>query len=166
MQCVPLNGKGVGDDEYSYGYDGSRRVLYAGSSMREHIYRDWEDGDVIGVSIEIVPDKKQGSLNWYNNGEWIQEASLDDIFRGGLVNLPLYPALSIQYTHTLVSFNFGQKAFAHKPPTGFLPLVSGILGNERVLRLWNIYKRMPRDDDSTEYGEWAQAFSPLQPYLR
>jgi hypothetical protein len=79
----------------------------------------WTTNDVIGVAL----DADSGSITFYKNGV-SQGAAYTDLLN---YNLPAgyYPAIAIyRNTGTTQSavFNFGQRAFAYTPPTGYKAL--------------------------------------------
>merc|ERR1712014_396279 len=64
---------GVGDDAESWGVDGLRFKMWHGDAQdgrRLGWPRKWEEGDIIGLAIDIDAGVMQFSLN----GDWIEEA--------------------------------------------------------------------------------------------
>lgn len=80
----PEGGKGVGDDTYSYGYDGNRSKKWHGyyTSMRTSYGLKWAEGDVITCAI----DMDDAEIRYYKNGKDMGVA-----FYGILVSRNWYP---------------------------------------------------------------------------
>ena len=104
---TPSSGCGVGDDKYSWSYDGSRSVLfneqgYYGQFDDIH----WNENDVCGCGIEI--DGENTKIKYWLNGKFLGTAFQHDIFipqsttKCNLLpngsNEIYYPAVTIQWS--------------------------------------------------------------------
>eukprot|EP00943_MAST-04B_sp_MAST-4B-sp1_P005609 g5609.t1 len=78
------NGEGVGDDKYSWGYDGGRQVIWINRRKYPCDGGRWSNGDVIGCSIDI----DNSILGFYKNGRKVKKFHIDQKFAGA------YPAIS------------------------------------------------------------------------
>ena len=98
-------GRGVGDDIYSWSYDGSRQVLFhdgARSFPSENIY--WQANDVCGCGVEIDGERTQ--IKYWLNGELLgtafahQSTSESATFKCDMmmngVDTSFFPAVSLQ----------------------------------------------------------------------
>jgi hypothetical protein len=98
----------LGGDSYGWGYYGSGLKYTSGSGSSYGA--SYTTNDVIGVAF----DADAGSLVFYKNG-----VSQGTAYTG-LTSAPYYPAISSYYG--TVKANFGQRPFAHTPPTGYKKL--------------------------------------------
>ncbi|KAL7326104.1 hypothetical protein PS15p_208492 [Mucor circinelloides] len=92
-------GQGVGDDTYSYGYDGNRSKKWHGryTNMRTLYGLKWVEGDIITCAI----DMDDAEIKYYKNGKDMGVA-----FYGILVSRNWYPAMSLA-TGQQCKFQFG-----------------------------------------------------------
>ena len=98
----------LGGGSYGWGYYGSGLKYTSGSGTSYGA--SYTTNDVIGVAF----DADAGNLVFYKNG-----VSQGTAYTG-LTSAPYYPAISSYYGTLKV--NFGQRPFAHTPPTGFKKL--------------------------------------------
>eukprot|EP00124_Ichthyophonus_hoferi_P004695 Ihof_evm1s551 gene=Ihof_evmTU1s551 len=116
-QCrfEPERGVGVGDDKYSYAFDGSRRRAWhgdPGSQQMSSYGKMWLEGDV----ITILMDVEERTISFCLNGRDMGVAFTDvDVTKRW------YPALSLA-TGQHCSFNFGAVPLKRALPAGYLPL--------------------------------------------
>ena len=47
-------GKGVGDNDQSFGFDGERSHAWGGVQRRKKYGKKWENGDVIGILLSFI----------------------------------------------------------------------------------------------------------------
>jgi hypothetical protein len=59
------NGDGVGDCQYSWGYDGNRSIKLHNEITEPYGGESWKEGDVIGCCY----DKQTSSISFYRNGD-------------------------------------------------------------------------------------------------
>lgn len=109
--CKFTQNSGVGDTQYSYGFDGSNQRIW-------HIQTDkygpnWRSGDIFGICL----DMDDGRIEYYRNGAGLGEA-FKHIERGP--GLALYPAVSIAFNESLTA-NFGGTPFRY-PVIDYNPL--------------------------------------------
>ncbi|KAI8639010.1 hypothetical protein BD408DRAFT_485133 [Parasitella parasitica] len=110
-------GQGVGDDAFSYGYDGNRSKKWHGryTSMRTSYGLKWAEGDVITCAI----DMDNAEIRYYKNGKDMGVA-----FCGILVSRNWYPAMSLA-TGQQCRFQFGGTVDPLKYlPDGYTSLAS------------------------------------------
>lgn len=101
------DGQGCGDDKHSWGFDGSRECLWAGTSVP--FGKKWRAGSILGVAIDL--DEKVISFSLDGDysapmGAWDTKIS----FTGGVT-----PAFTLQSFELHV--NFGNKPLSHAPPS-------------------------------------------------
>ena len=101
-------------------FDGTANALgYANSgSLQTQTYSGngsygdaYDDGDIIGVAFE-----PGGSLIFYKNG--VSQGTAEASLASG----PWHPAFTGYSSQGPLDFNFGQRAFAYTPPTGYKAL--------------------------------------------
>ena len=88
---APGSNKGVGDDRYSWSYDGSRGVFFYGEGFYG-VFNDlrWKKDDVCGCGIEI--DGKNTNIKFWLNGELLGTAFQHDTFvSSSSVKCDLFP---------------------------------------------------------------------------
>ncbi|GFH55029.1 hypothetical protein CTEN210_11505 [Chaetoceros tenuissimus] len=92
-------GDGVGDDAFSYGYDGLRGKIFYNGKETSYSLQDansWKKGDVIGCCF----DYKEGAISFSVNGENIGKAFDVD------TSLMLHPAMSLN-ENEIIEINVG-----------------------------------------------------------
>ncbi len=119
-------GDGVGDDAFSYGFDGSRALAFhAGKTTEYGQCNDkkdghtlqWKDGDVVGCSYNISSGKIEYSLNGKSLGVAF------DVEQGAEKTL-LHPVLSLNQTE-IIELNTGPN-FQYAPEN--LVAVTSLIG--------------------------------------
>ena len=101
------SGNGVGDDTYSWGFDGDRIMKWYGG--KQPFGKVWTAGDVLGLAIDLVGKTVSFSVNGYFSEPLGVAFSGIDVPAGWIM-----PALSSQ-TGTY-HINFGDRCFIHPPP--------------------------------------------------
>jgi len=110
-------GVGVGDDKWSWAYDGDRTCLWSGefrATGEGHMSwgKQWENGDVVGVLVDFnrrtIDFSLDGSFNDLSRDPAFQNIS----FTGGVM-----PALTSNPGFT-GKLNFGSAQFKHALPEG------------------------------------------------
>ena len=116
FRAIAVEGKGCGDDEHSWAFDGMRCLKWH-NNHKEQYGRHWKAGDVICVAINL--DEKEISFGL--NGDWGGE--MGRAFSGVSFEGDVYPCLSLMRGER-VQINLGTQTnpFACTPPDGFLPL--------------------------------------------
>eukprot|EP00054_Salpingoeca_dolichothecata_P030312 m.245314 g.245314 ORF g.245314 m.245314 type:complete len:418 (-) comp26635_c0_seq7:244-1497(-) len=118
-QCSfqPERGLGVGDDEFSCAYDGTRQRAWCARQSccetHDNYGKPWKPGDVVGS----VFNADEGCVDFFLNGEPLGRAfSYLDMTQSWC------PAVSLS-TNQQVRFNFGQQGFWCDVPVGAKPLL-------------------------------------------
>lgn len=123
---APMEGSGVGDDNSSWAFDGSRRAFW--NRGQQQSYGDsWRTGDVIGCAVDL----SAGRMFFTINGR-----SMDDVPECRFEAAPgmhLVPAASLSYGQAL-QFEFGGpgREFRFGPPEGFAPVYEALYGVEEA----------------------------------
>ncbi|OQR92429.1 hypothetical protein THRCLA_08712, partial [Thraustotheca clavata] len=105
----PESGLGVGDDAFSYAYDGRRKKKWFCGRNEEYCKQMCKAGDVVGCLLDL----DDGSMTFYLNG-----ISLGLAFSGlerDIVHGGYSPACSMDGGES-VWFNFGATPFLYPPP--------------------------------------------------
>ncbi|KDO20041.1 hypothetical protein SPRG_14189 [Saprolegnia parasitica CBS 223.65] len=105
----PESGLGVGDDAFSYAYDGRRKKKWFCGRNEEYCKQMCKAGDVVGCLLDL----DAGTMTFYLNGVSLGVAfsGLErDILHGGYA-----PACSMDGGES-VWFNFGATPFLYPPP--------------------------------------------------
>lgn len=102
-------GYGIGDDEFSYAYDGCRQLIWHGARSTPHHHPPWVPGDVLGLLIDL----ERGKVAFSMNGDTI----IRD-FKAALSGAGFFAAASfMSFQHCI--FNFGAKPFMFPPNVPF-----------------------------------------------
>jgi len=101
-------GDGVGDCDYSYGFDGQRQCKWHSGAQEWGKEFDPEEGTVLGVAA----DMEKGELSFGLNGDWKEPMGI--AFQGLDKSLNLYPALTA--SELKLQVNFGDNDFKYGPP--------------------------------------------------
>ena len=98
---------GVGDDEYSWSFDGARAYRWHGKNAEPKSYGcKWKKGDIIGCDLVVISSGGGILLKYTLNGNDLGIAfTLEEFPVGGL-----FPAISLEHNE-YASVNFGQYAF-------------------------------------------------------
>ncbi|KAL9952450.1 hypothetical protein ACROYT_G039709 [Oculina patagonica] len=116
FRAIADEGKGCGDDEHSWAFDGMRRLKWH-NNVKEQYGRQWKAGDVICIAVNL--EEKEVSFGL--NGDW--EGEMGCAFSGVTFEGAVYPCMSLMRGER-VQINLGTKTnpFIYPPPEGFLPL--------------------------------------------
>jgi hypothetical protein len=114
---------GLPDNQYSgtttdsYGYGDGGSVFNNGSGTAYG--NTFTNGDIIGVALDLDNGKAYFSKNgtWQNSGDPVTQTNPAFTSLSGTI----LPAAGV-YGVAGFAFNFGQRAFAYTPPTGFVAL--------------------------------------------
>ncbi|CAF4710126.1 unnamed protein product [Rotaria sp. Silwood1] len=146
---VPENSKGIGDDTFSWGYDGSRGICYhnQGTNFCDEIR--WKADDVCGCGIEI--DKENTTIKYWLNGQFLGTAfshsennNIESIIKTNLLpnglSTTYFPGVTVQVYSSVANtgafeFIFSPEDMTQCPlPTGYKPLLMPkLLTMENVL---------------------------------
>ncbi len=104
-------GDGVGDDAFSYGFDGSRGLVFHDGKEKKFgksasggtDYTSWKDGDVVGCMYDFGNGTIQYSINGNNLGVAFNIESRDD---SSLSERLLYPVFSLNESE-IIGLNIG-----------------------------------------------------------
>jgi len=112
-------GNGVGDDTYSYGYDGSRGLLFHGSNNETTVPLRWKPKDIVGCLF----DADDGIISYTLNGTHILGAtfSIPKEERRGL-----FPAVSLNLDQVL-KVRISNLSFL---PKGYKEISNVIIGDK------------------------------------
>lgn len=104
-------GYGIGDDRYSFAFDGCRQLLWtdAGCLPRKQSCKCWQPGDIVGSLLDL--DKKV--VTFTLNGKAVPTFEKSPILNGACY----FPAASFM-AFQQCEFNFGHKPFRYPPPDG------------------------------------------------
>lgn len=103
-------GVGIGDDEYSFSYDGCRQLYWYNAKSRPHDHPQWKPGDIIGFLIDL--ENKQ--MVFSRNGVSFQP--VNDVFQS--VSSGFFAAASFM-SFQQCRFNFGMTPFKFPPSVPF-----------------------------------------------
>ncbi len=99
-------GDGVGDDEFSYGYDGLRNLAFHRGKEKQYGRNDgWKEGDIIGCMYDYKKGLIQYSVNGKNLGVAFEVPNLETQL--------LYPSFSLN-ENEIIGLNTGP-TFRHCP---------------------------------------------------
>ncbi|CAF4154071.1 unnamed protein product [Rotaria sp. Silwood2] len=130
------SGLGVGDDKYSWSYDGSRGTLYHQTEYRNFTSDNirWKDDDICGCGIEI--DDENTKIKYWLNGRLLGTAFTHHCSIGTTITkcnlLPngrgttYFPAVSSEakYSGVVYEFIFSPEDMTECPlPKGYKPLI-------------------------------------------
>ena len=105
-----LNGDGVGDCVASWGYDGSRNLLFIQGKERalDAAVSRWKAGDVVGCTLDL--ESKPKTCTFSLNGRPVSSAELDS---DSSSSPALYYAAVSLNSGQAVRLNYGQRPFVH-----------------------------------------------------
>lgn len=114
--AVADEGKGCGDDQHSWAYDGMRGLKWHNNKKKQY-GRRWKAGDVISMAVNL----EDGEVSFGLNGDW--EGEMGCAFSRVTFEGAVYPCLSLMRGER-VQINLGTETnpFVHIPPEGFFPL--------------------------------------------
>jgi hypothetical protein len=140
-------GVGIGDDIYSFAYDGQRGLLWHRQENWPHEHKKWRQGDVLGVLLDLDDGRMKFSLN----GTYLKKAFP---LPKGYQRASFYPAASLM-TFQHLEFNFGNSPYRHAPDSEFRSLnETGEMTAEekriipRLVVLEQLRKEQLEEDDS------------------
>eukprot|EP01119_Soliformovum_irregulare_P017292 TRINITY_DN5115_c0_g1_i2.p1 TRINITY_DN5115_c0_g1~~TRINITY_DN5115_c0_g1_i2.p1 ORF type:complete len:2108 (+),score=625.85 TRINITY_DN5115_c0_g1_i2:350-6673(+) len=120
-----IKGAGVGDDAFSWCFDGGRQRKWHNARWSAYATDEkLNSGDVIGCAIDL--DQKK--MDFFLNGQPLGEA-----FNNFDTSKGICPAASFR-TDLILDFNFGARPFEHPIP-GYQPFDTPIAGDEGPQRL-------------------------------
>ncbi|XP_071784968.1 RING finger and SPRY domain-containing protein 1-like [Asterias amurensis] len=103
-------GYGIGDDEFSFSYDGCRQLLWYKARSRQHRHPMWKAGDIVGFLLDLERQEILISLN----GQFLPPET--DLFESAQTGF--FAAASFM-SFQQCEFNFGMKPFAFPPNVPF-----------------------------------------------
>lgn len=108
--AIADEGKGCGDDQHSWAYDGMRGLKWH-SNNKEQYGRRWKAGDMICMALSL----EDGEISFGLNGDW--EGEMGCAFSGVTFEGAVYPCLSLMRGER-VQINLGTETnpFVHSPP--------------------------------------------------
>lgn len=150
----PKAGSGIGDDEFSYSYDGHRKKKWHGKSPKNNSYGEsWVTNDVISTVIDL----DNGEISYYQNG-----LPLGVAFSEIDTEKEWYPALSLSSDQGC-SIHFGCTVNSIKyPQEGCIPVSLIVLDdptvelnklNDDEYEMFEYWKYTADDNENTEDEE-------------
>lgn len=103
-------GYGIGDDEYSYAYDGCRQLTWHCALSTAHHHPTWVPGDVLGLLLDLEKGLVMFSLNGSEIEKDFKVAHSGAGFFAG--------ASFMSFQHCI--FNFGAQPFKFPPKVPFM----------------------------------------------
>jgi len=122
-------GTGVGGDQFSWAYDGSRQQKWHGGS--EYYGQYWSNGDIIGCAVDL--DNKK--MNFFRNGSDMGVAY--ENFNSGD---GLYPAASFSNGQSM-TFNFGKSNFRYPHSNAEFKMLHCFLSEEELANLTKLFNQ-------------------------
>lgn len=108
----PDIGHGVGDDDFSWAYDGGRRKKWHGGQIgQDYSTTYWRPGDVVGCLLDLDVGTMSFMLNGQNLGIAFENLEMEDY--GGYS-----PACSMDGGEHVI-FNLGKEQFVFPPPASY-----------------------------------------------
>ena len=92
--------------------DGKYLLDLGGSGNRQNYSSALADGDILGVAFDLDGNTAQ----FYKNGSALGSI---DISSSPLASKTVFPYVVSYYDNKEITFNFGQRAFKHTPPSGY-----------------------------------------------
>ncbi|KAJ3036591.1 hypothetical protein HDV00_002551 [Rhizophlyctis rosea] len=131
MECKfdPEAGTGVGDDVFSYAYDGSRMKKWHGVSPVDNDYgEEWSPSDTITALLDL----DNGTISYMRNG-----VDLGVAFEGVSKSTRWFPAISLASDQGCrVRFGSGMDPLSYVP-NGYVPMASLAGDVEKYDLIWN-----------------------------
>jgi len=114
-------GVGIGDDPYSFAYDGCRKLLWHDQQNLPTTHPKWKQGDVLGALLDLDKQEMTFSLN----GKFMKSVQKmgvrPDPSPEYYKTAPFYPAASLMtFQHAM--FNFGNAPYKYPPAMNFRSL--------------------------------------------
>jgi len=122
-------GNGVGDDQNSWAYDGSRQQKWHGGS--EYYGQYWSNGDIIGCALDL--DNKK--MHFFRNG-----SDMGVAYEGFSIGDGLFPAASFSNGQAM-TFNFGKTNFRYPHPNSEFKMMHCVLTQEELNNLTKIFNQ-------------------------
>lgn len=142
------NGYGIGDDGYSVGYDGCRRLVWHNAESQAHEHQAWHEGDVVGFLLDIDSETIIFSLN----GAQLSTPH-KTIFNEAKTGF-FAAASFMSFQHAL--FNFGREPFKYPPKIKFSTFndFGSLLDSEKIIlprkvKLDNLRKTTINEENCT-----------------
>eukprot|EP01031_Cornospumella_fuschlensis_P041352 gene41352-50465_t len=133
------NGQGVGDDIFSWAFDGWRTYLWHETSVEWGTR--WAPGDVVGCAIDLDNRTMSFFLNGFGEevGMGLAFTHFDCCYD---LHLQVFPCASFNRNEK-VKFNFGSTSFRHGPPPGYRPYLEHMNSLEEQ-------RGSPKDENALE----------------
>ncbi|XP_071488869.1 LOW QUALITY PROTEIN: RING finger and SPRY domain-containing protein 1-like [Diadema antillarum] len=103
-------GFGIGDDEFSFSYDGCRQLYWYNAKSRPHRHPPWKAGDVVGFLLDLDQKRMVFSLNGH------PLPPENEVFRSAQTGF--FAAASFM-SFQQCEFNFGMTPFRYPPDCRF-----------------------------------------------
>ncbi|CAF3090352.1 unnamed protein product [Rotaria sp. Silwood2] len=135
---VPENSKGIGDDTFSWGYDGSRGTCYHNQGTNFCDETRWKAEDVCGCGIDI--NGKNTTIKYWLNGQFLgtafshsENTDIESTIKTNLLpnglSTTYFPGVTIQVYNSIANtgafeFIFSPEDMTQCPlPEGYKPLL-------------------------------------------
>jgi len=124
-EMLASQGNGIGDDQFSWGVDGQRKMKYHLGFDGEEWSLEWRRVAIVGCAIDI----DNGFITYSVNGEWEAEPAFT--YFAGNFREGVYPAGTLQGRGSI-----RLAGFSFEPPEGFKPWPRKT-GYSDVLNTWD-----------------------------
>jgi len=148
------DGEGVGDDGYSFAYDGFRQLKWSNGEANRW-GRKWKQGDVVCCAVDI----DSGVIQYALNGEWNTGVTTVAFADLNLTENGLIPALSFRKGEKCC-INFGATEFLYAPPSEHFQGVNSAYNTE-----WNCAANFPATASPRKTPEKPNATEQLAALL-
>ena len=140
-------------DWRGYHRDGQKIVGVSGSNTTSAYGASYTDGDVIGVALDLTA----GTLVMYKNGT--TQGTLDSAMVSSM-DIHGWIPLVRGYASPNFNFNFGQRAFAHTPPTGHKKLCTANLPEPTIKKSTDYFNTVLYTGNGTTDQAKTVGFQP------
>ena len=145
---------GVGDDNYSWGYDGNRLCTWVGGEQTLYSDTKWKSGDTVGVAVDL--DSRPSTLKFFLNEQDLGVAYSDFNSAWGLI-----PALTLNAGDGInCRVIFDRAKMVRPPPPGYhtvegdFPSLTRVIEENKSSGIWKFILQ----DHANRNGDEHPAF--------